>query len=84
MLLINFCQGLELKKTEKEALNKKLLKVFLDEMIEEKLSCLNFDEIEMIFANQENRQNYVFSSLLKLYKFGNIEGFIENLKKHLK
>jgi hypothetical protein len=72
MLLINFCQGLELKKTEKEALNKKLLKVFLDEMIEEKLRCLSYDEIEMIFANQENRQNYVFSSLLKLYKFGNI------------
>lgn len=33
MVLINFCQGLDLKKNEKEVLNKKLLKVFLDEII---------------------------------------------------
>jgi hypothetical protein len=52
MVLINFCQGLELKKTEKEVLNKKLLKVFLDELIEEKLSCFNLEGKEMIFANQ--------------------------------
>lgn len=37
----------------------------------------------MIFNNQENRQSFIFSALLKLYKFGNIQGFIESVRKHI-
>ena len=48
----------------------------------EKFTNFSFEERESIEKNKENRQSYVFSSLLKLFKFGSINDFIQNIKKN--
>ena len=54
--------------------------MFLQELMNEKFTNFSFEERESIEKNKENRQSYVFSSLLKLFKFGSINDFIQNIK----
>lgn len=61
-----------------------MIQVFLKEVIDEKLYQFTDKEKMYIEQKQENRKSFVFSSLLKLYKFGNLKQFVENLKRGLK
>ena len=62
-------------------MNVKLVKVFLKEVIDEKLRSLNEDAKIFLDINQNNRQSPIFSLILKLNKFGNISSFVEEVKK---
>ena len=48
-----------------------------------KMSGFSEEQRFLIELNQDNRQNMVFSLLLKLNKFGNIDDFIVNIKKKM-
>ena len=64
-------------------MNVELIKVFLKDLINKKLGHFSEEQRYLIELNQENRQSPVFSLLLKLNKFGNIEDFLASIGKHI-
>ena len=52
--------------------------------MEERLRDFTDKEKLMIEHNQENRKSFVFSSLLKLQKFGDLKDFVDSLNKGFK
>ena len=53
-------------------------------MIDEKLKIFSEKERIFIEKSQDNRKSFIFNALLKLFKFGDINEFVDTLSKGLK